>query len=131
MKTMTGNIVESVKRALDVRPPNGPRVVLDRVYYFHIRAWEKDEFGFEYDDLGPCNKGGVTVAAKVIEINHELNRIVVQYARARCSKKDQFSRKTGRTIAEIRLKSPKAARRFWEGEDLQAFSDYLYRHYSV
>lgn len=61
--------------------------------FLHIRPQTDQEPNFPVS-----NKGGATVA-------YEVEENTLRYAIARCSKNDNFCRKTGRTLAAGRLKS--------------------------
>lgn len=82
------------------------------IHFFHIR---------KYNMWGePKNNCGYTVAAKV---DPNLNGIF--YVKARCSKKDNFSKKIGREVAAGRLACNKHLE-FYNSTDFRAFKAFLF-----
>ena len=70
--------------------------VEDGVKFRHIRNYMTD---FRTGENVISNMGGATIAYKEVGENK------IRFAVALCSEKDNFSKKTGRTIAAGRLKS--------------------------
>lgn len=103
-------------------PADYDRQVSSKVHYFHMRNW------CWLDDT-PHGRGGTTVAARLIPGSN-----VVKYAVANCSLKDNFCRKVGRNIAEMRLRSEKAKHNFKVVKDptqwLNEFSEWVHFEYA-
>lgn len=74
--------------------------------YWHLRHYDdvicEDEFGDKYVDQVVNGFGGITIAYTYVP-----DLQIGFYGAAICSKKDQFCKKTGRMIAEERLKGEK------------------------
>jgi hypothetical protein len=79
------------------------------VRFFHFR--NKDEEG------SPRTRGGFTVAYEFDEGTDSVTR----WALTRCSDKENFCRKTGRTVSEGRLRSPKQSFRLASPVSEKAF----------
>lgn len=66
--------------------------------FLHIRPLDVAQAMADRPAARPANKGGITIA-------YEVTDGVLRYAGAVCSERDNFCRKTGRTLAGGRLKS--------------------------
>jgi hypothetical protein len=76
---------------------NTETTIPDDTHYTHLRAYEDVNVGM-YVDTVLSNKGGATVAWRYDDKNKRIIGAI-----ARCSRKDNFSRKFGRILAKARL----------------------------